>query len=117
MEAHDMLADRIIAFRERFVTYNQGLLLLSIAIQLALAPWLGHFYDIRIFMATGYLVGTGQNPYAAQDLTVVFNNISFQGMTSVGYPPPWPLMLGFLYRSVYPAFSNLFMTLLQKLVL
>jgi hypothetical protein len=28
-------------------------------------------------------------------------------MTSVGYPPPWPLMLGLLYRSVYTVFPNL----------
>jgi len=58
-------------------------------------------------MATGYLVGSGQNPYIAQDLTAVFNNSTFQGMTSVGYPPPWPIVLGLLYRSVYTAIPNL----------
>ncbi|MCL5995548.1 MAG: glycosyltransferase 87 family protein, partial [Chloroflexi bacterium] len=58
-------------------------------------------------MATGYLVGSGQNPYVAQDLTAVFNNSSFQGMTAVGYPPPWPIVLGFLYRSVYSVIPNL----------
>ena len=57
-------------------------------------------------MATGYLVGTGQNPYIPQDLIAVFNNSSFQGMTSVGYPPPWPLVLGPVYRSVYTTFHN-----------
>ena len=87
-------------------TQDQLVVLLSIALQLVLALLFGHFYDMRISMATGYLVGTGQNPYVAQDLTAVFNNSSFQGMTSVGYPPPWPLMLGLLYRSVYPAFSQ-----------
>jgi hypothetical protein len=107
MEPRDMLADRIIAFRERFLTYNRGLLLLSIAIQLVLALFFGHYYDMRIFMATGYLVGTGQNPYVPQNLTAVFNNSSFQGMTTVGYPPPWPLMLGLLYRIVYAVFPNL----------
>jgi hypothetical protein len=102
-----MGASKIKPFRERLITYNKGILLSSIAIQLALAPWFGHFYDIRIFMATGYLVGTGQGPYAAQNLSAVFNNIAFQGMTSVGYPPPWPLILGLIYRIIYPAFSNL----------
>jgi hypothetical protein len=28
-------------------------------------------------------------------------------MTSVGYPPPWPLALGILYRSVYALLPNL----------
>jgi hypothetical protein len=82
-------------------------LILSIAIQLVLAVLFGHFYDTRIFMATGYLVGTGQNPYVAQDLTAVFANDFFKGMTTVGYPPPWPLVLGLLFRSVYPAIPNL----------
>ena len=62
---------------------------------------------MRIFMATGYLVGSGQNPYVAQNLSAVFQNSSFQGMTSVGYPPPWPLVLGVLYRSVYALIPNL----------
>jgi hypothetical protein len=80
---------------------------LSLAIQLGLGLWLGHFYDMRIFMATGYLTATGQNPYIAQNLTAVFMNNSFQGMTSIGYPPPWALILGLVYRGVYPAFPNL----------
>ena len=58
-------------------------------------------------MATGYLVGTGQNPYIPQDLTAVFHNTFFQGMTSIGYPPPWSLVLGLIYRSVYVAAPNL----------
>jgi hypothetical protein len=107
MEPRDMLADRIITFRDRFVTYNRGLLLLSIAVQLVLGLFFGHYYDMRIFMATGYLVGTGQNPYVPQNLTAVFSNNSFQGMTTVGYPPPWPLLLGLLYRIVYAVFPNL----------
>ena len=107
-KAPDMYAGKIKPLRERFTTYNQGILLLSIVIQLGLAPWFGHFYDIRIFMATGYLVGTGQSPYAAQNLSAIFNNAFFQGMTSIGYPPPWPLILGVIYRIFYPAFSNLF---------
>ena len=103
-----MGTDRNQPFRELLRTLDRRILLLSIALQLALAPWFGHVYDMRIFMATGYLVGTGQNPYAAQNLTAVFNNAAFQGMTSIGYPPPWPLVLGLIYRLSYPAFSNLF---------
>jgi hypothetical protein len=58
-------------------------------------------------MATGYLVASGQNPYVAQDLTAAFQNSAFQGMTSVGYPPPWSLVLGILYRSLYVTMPNL----------
>jgi len=52
-------------------------------------------------MSTGYLVGTGQNPYVGQDLGAVFHHIGFRSLTTVGYPPPWPLALGFLYRVVH----------------
>ena len=52
-------------------------------------------------MSTGYLVGTGQNPYVGQDLSAVFHHIGFRSLTTVGYPPPWPLTLGLLYRVVH----------------
>lgn len=91
----------------RSITQDHAILLLSIVLQLALGILFGHFYDMRIFMATGYLVGSGQNPYVAQDLTAVFQNSLFRGMTSVGYPPPWPLVLGILYRGVSVLTSNL----------
>lgn len=90
-----------------FPQTDRGILLLGLSLHLVAALFFGHFYDMRIFMATGYLVGTGQNPYVAQDLRAVFNNPAFQGMTSVGYPPPWPLVLGGLYRGVYVVIPNL----------
>ena len=89
------------------LTQDQTILLLSIFLQLVLGFSFGHAYDMRIFMATGYLVSSGQNPYVAQDLTTVFQDSSFQGMTSVGYPPPWSLVLGLIYRSVYALLPNL----------
>jgi len=89
-----------------FTTHDQLLLLVSVFLQLVLALLFGHFYDMRIFMATGYLVSSGQNPYIAQDLVSVFNNNSFHGMTTVGYPPLWPLVLGLLYLSVYTYLPN-----------
>ena len=98
---------RVAGTRPLFALQDHSVLLLSISLQLVLGLLFGHDYDMRIFMATGYLVGTGQNPYVAQDLTAVFNNSSFQGMTSVGYPPPWPLVLGLLYRGVYTVIPNL----------
>ncbi len=82
------------------------LLALSICIQIALGLFLGHAYDMRIFMASGYLVGTGQNPYLAQNLGAIFQNITFQGITTFGYPPPWALILGLIYLGTYRIIPN-----------
>jgi Gpi18-like mannosyltransferase len=84
-----------------------GYLLASLMLQLILGLLLGHVYDQRIFMATGYLVATGQDPYIPQDLTAVFNNPAFQGMTSIGYPPLWPLIMGLIYQLSYAPIHNL----------
>lgn len=82
-------------------------LLSSVLLQLTLGLFFGHLYDIRISMATGYLVANGQDPYIAQDLTKVFDNPAFKGMTSIGYPPAWPLVLGIIYLLSYAIFHNL----------
>jgi hypothetical protein len=86
---------------------DRRVLLLSIVLQLALALLFGHSFDTRIFMATGYLVGTGQNPYVGQDLGAVFHHVRFDKMSSIGYPPPWPLVLGLLYLCSYAVIPNL----------
>ena len=90
-----------------FATPDRRILLFSIFLQLALAPLFGHPYDSRIFMGTGYLVGTGHTPYVAQDLMPVFHHLYFNIQTTIGYPPPWPLVLGLIYRSVYAVVPNL----------
>jgi hypothetical protein len=84
-----------------FATPDGRILLLSVVLQLALALLLGHSRDTRIFMAAGYLVGTGHSPYVPQDLTAVFHHVSFKAISTVGYPPPWPLLLGLIYRGTY----------------
>jgi hypothetical protein len=104
---HPTTAAKIIQRSKRFSNPNRLLLASSIILQLALALFFGHAYDMRIFMATGYLVGTGQNPYIAQDLSAVFQNNTFQGMTSFGYPPPWGLILGLIYLGTYRVIPNL----------
>ena len=72
------------------------------------APLLGHSWDTKIFMATGYLVGTGHTPYLARgDLSAVFHHAGFSVISAIGYPPPWPLVLGVLYRGVYAVAPNL----------
>lgn len=88
--------------------HSSGLLLaLSLAIQLILAYFLGHAYDMRIFMATGYLAGNGLDPYLARDLSSVFHDSSFRGITTLGYPPPWALVLGLAYLITYKLIPNL----------
>jgi hypothetical protein len=87
-------------------TLDRLLLVSSIIFQIVLGFFFGHAYDIRIFMSTGYLVGTGQNPYLAQDLSAVFHNSTFQGITTIGYPPPWSLVLGLIYLCTYKVIPN-----------
>jgi hypothetical protein len=91
---------------KRFSNLDRLLLVTSIIFQIVLGLFFGHAYDMRIFMSTGYLVGTGQNPYIAQDLSAVFHNPTFQGITSIGYPPPWALVLGLIYLISYKVFPN-----------
>jgi hypothetical protein len=59
-----------------------------------------------MFLATGYLVGTGHSPYVAQDLTQVFHHVGFRSISVVGYPPPWPLLLGLIYRGTFALGHN-----------
>lgn len=83
------------------MTPDRRVLVLSILLQLALGLVFGHSYDTRVFMATGYLVGSGHDPYAALNLSRVFHHAGFSVINSVGYPPPWPLLLGLIYRGFY----------------
>ena len=93
-------------FKQHFPREEISCLLSSILLQLILGLLFGHAYDIRIFMATGYLVATGQDPYILPDLRTVFQNPAFIGMTSIGYPPPWPLILGLIYVLSYAPTHN-----------
>jgi hypothetical protein len=90
-----------------FATPSRRLLLLSILVQLALGVLLGHSVDTRVFMATGYLVSTGHGAYSPADLGAVFHRLAFDTRTVVGYPPPWPLLTGLLYRVSYALVPNL----------
>jgi Gpi18-like mannosyltransferase len=82
------------------------IVLASVAVQVLLGLFFGHAYDIRIFMATGYLVASGHDPYIVSDLRAVFNNPAFVGMTSIGYPPPYALLLGLIYLLTYALTHN-----------
>jgi Gpi18-like mannosyltransferase len=92
--------------RQIFPNRDLGLLLASIGVQLVLGLFFGHAYDIKIFIATGYIVATGQDPYILPDLRAVFHNPAFNGLSSIGYPPPWPLVLGLIYLLTYATTHN-----------
>jgi hypothetical protein len=90
-----------------FRTPDRRVLALSVGIQLALAVFLGHSRDTRMFLATGYLVATGHSPYVSMDLTAVFHHVGFKSISVIGYPPPWPLLLGAIFRGFYSVGHNL----------
>ncbi|MGE5533662.1 MAG: hypothetical protein ACM3UN_04870, partial [Bacillota bacterium] len=82
---------------------------LSILIQIPLAVLLGHYYDERSFIDTGYLVSNGLNPYIPHSITV-FSNPNLIGINPIiGYPPLWPLLLGAIYRLSYDIIPNIFL--------
>ena len=97
---------QVVSQKISYANLDRFLLAASISLQVAMAYFFGHAYDTRIFMATGYLAGTGQNPYIAQDLSAVFHNSTFQGITTLGYPPPWALVLGLVYLCTYKIIPN-----------
>ena len=89
-------------------TPDRRLLVLSVLVQLVLALLAyDATHDMRIFQATGYLVGTGHSPYLPLDLRAALHDRVFQGRYAIGYPPPWPLLLGGLYRLSYALVPDL----------
>ena len=58
-------------------TPDRRLLLLSVVLQLALAVVFGHSYDTRVFMAAGYLAGTGQTRTSPRTSCGVFHHSGF----------------------------------------
>jgi hypothetical protein len=77
----------------------------SLLFQLVLGLFLT-WYDQRISMATGYLWPRPESIFS-QDLTGIFNNQSFTGMTLHRLPTPWSLLLGGIYRLSYAIIPNL----------
>lgn len=100
---------KTIAARKPFQTQVPWVLFLSITLQSILALFFGNLYDMRINMATGYWVAAGHNPYVAQDLSAVFHNELFRNFYTIGYPPPWAMVLGIVFKSVYAVLPNFFL--------
>lgn len=84
------------------------LILLSAGIQLALGTFTAHPYDIRVFMAAGYLVAHGNSPYVLTSVSSVFGSSLFPDpVPGIGYPPPWGLVLALSYLVSYSIVPNL----------
>jgi len=81
----------------------------SVLIQALVGAFLGHYYDQGVFMATGYVVGSGGDPYKPIELVRVFENPRLIGFVpTIGYPPPWALVLGLIYHVSYGLVQNVF---------
>lgn len=83
------------------------LVFISLILQVSLAFFLGHYYDMRVFMATGYSVSSGLNPYEHHNLVDIFHNSLFQDVPGIGYPPLLALLLGLIYRLSFNLIPNI----------
>ena len=100
------------ALHFRFIQRHKELfiVILSLAIQTPLAIFLGHYVDDRSFIDAGYLVSAGLNPYQPHLITIFSSNPDLIGINPIiGYPPPWPLLLGLIYRLSFSIVPNLFL--------
>jgi dolichyl-phosphate-mannose-protein mannosyltransferase len=89
-------------------TPDRRLLALGVLVQAALVLLsVRASFDTRVFGAAGYLVGTGHSPYLTLNLRPVFHAFLYADLPAIGYPPPWPLLLGGIYRATYALTPNL----------
>ena len=79
-----------------------GISIVGLAIRFVLAPFFGHPYDLRIFMAVSWAVANGVSPYSQYVLNDIFANMAHPHLNGsfygIGYPPPWGLILGIFYQ-------------------
>lgn len=86
------------------------IVLLSLGLQVPLAFLLGHYFDERVFMVTGYEVSVGLNPYLPHVISGVFSSPYLSGIfSSIGDPPLLPLLLGGIYKLSYNIIPNIFL--------
>lgn len=82
----------------------------GLVIRLILAPFLGHPYDLRIFMAVGQAVANGLTPYGQYLLQSVFADMPHPHLYGlfygIGYPPTWGLILGSCYKVFQAIFPH-----------
>lgn len=88
--------------RERILSFPKAAyVFLALLLRLALAPFLSHPFDERIFMAVGASVAKGITPYGQYVLQNIFAATPhphlFGTVPGIGYPPPWGLLCGDMY--------------------
>jgi hypothetical protein len=95
--------------------------LVGLAIRLMLAPFFGHPYDLRIFMAVSWAVAHGVSPYSQYVLQEIFHSMPhphlFGSFYGIGYPPSWGLVLGAMYHLASAINPNDIYTLVLSLKL
>lgn len=76
--------------------------LVGLIVRLLLAPFLGHPFDLRVFMAVGWAVAHRITPYGQYVLHHIFAHMShphlYGTFLGIGYPPPWGLICGLMYK-------------------
>ncbi|MEM3551963.1 MAG: hypothetical protein QXN87_07760 [Candidatus Bathyarchaeia archaeon] len=77
------------------------LLALALIVRLALAPFLSHPFDMRVFMAVGAAVSRGITPYSQYPLQLYFAETPhphlYGTLPGIGYPPIWGLIEGLMF--------------------
>jgi len=71
--------------------------ILSVAIQLALAPFLAHGYDFRVSYVAGRNIASGLSPYFGGELLGMFAEGYGPHIQGLGETPLWALYLGLCY--------------------
>jgi Gpi18-like mannosyltransferase len=90
-------------------------LLLGMAIRVMIAPWVGHFFDLRTWMVVGAAVAHGHSPYEYYVVYDYFPHVHIElfgnpsgVLGGIGYPPLWGVLLGSLYDASYAFVHNLY---------
>ena len=90
-------------------------LLIGIVVRVVIAPWIGHFYDLRTWMVVGAAVAQGHSPYEFYVVWNYFPNVHVHlfgdptgVLPGIGYPPLWGILLGLLYDISYAMTHNLY---------
>ncbi len=94
---------------ETLTRRDRTIVLASAVLQIVLAYYLGHQYDMQVNLAAGYLTATGNNPYEGLDLRRVFGDpVLFDRVPGIGYPSLAPLLFGLMYLTVIVPTGSLF---------
>jgi hypothetical protein len=93
----------------RIIKYRILPVTVSIVIQTIIGLFLGHLYDMEIFFTAGHAVSHGIQPYGLFATRTIFGNPAFfEELPGIGYPPPWAIYLGLIYKTIYETTRSIF---------